>query len=155
MLCILPYHCRLCEWQSPLCNTSAASVRRKVYASGRAPRAPTAHPRRQVGMAAKRAGAARRWTKRNAKYFHCGSLKTSSVWPVRLHHIRCDKNDTSSCWPLRLNDIQSGCLKTSSFWTVRLDDIHCGSNKTSRLSLLDCASLSLFSLLSALFPPLS
>ena len=47
--------------QSPLCNTSAASIRRKVYASGRAPRAPTAHRRRQVGMAAKRAGAARRW----------------------------------------------------------------------------------------------
>ena len=61
VLCILPYHCRLCESQSPLCNTSAASVRRMVYASNRAPRAPTAHRRRRVGMAAKRAGAARRW----------------------------------------------------------------------------------------------
>ena len=61
VLCILPYHCRLCAWQYPLCITSAASIRRKVYASGRAPRAPTAHRRRQVGMAAKRAGAARRW----------------------------------------------------------------------------------------------
>ena len=53
--------CRLYEWQSPLYSTSVASVSRKVYASGRAPRAPTAHRRRQVGMAAKRAGAARRW----------------------------------------------------------------------------------------------
>ena len=61
MFCILPYHCRLCESQSPLCNTSADSVRRKLYASNRAPGTPTAHPRRQVGMAAKRAGAARRW----------------------------------------------------------------------------------------------
>ena len=61
VLCILPYHCRLCEWKNPLCNTSATSIRRKVYVSGHAPRAPTAHRRRQFGMAAKRAGAARRW----------------------------------------------------------------------------------------------
>ena len=70
VLCILPYHCRLCEWKSPLCNTSATSIRRKVYASGRAPRAPTAHRRRQVGMAAKRAGAARRW-KNKTKCTYC------------------------------------------------------------------------------------
>ena len=61
VLCILPYHCRLCEWKNPLCNTSATSIRRKVYVSGHAPKAPTAHRRRQFGMAAKRAGAARRW----------------------------------------------------------------------------------------------
>ena len=32
VLCILPYHCRVCAWQNPLCLTSAASIRHKVYA---------------------------------------------------------------------------------------------------------------------------
>ena len=95
---VMHYQCRF---------YSSQGVRIRPCAKGT--NSPSAAPSRDGGETRGRCAA---MEKQNAKYFHCGSLKTSSFWPVRLHHIRCDKNDTSSCWPLRLNDIQSGCLKT-------------------------------------------
>ena len=62
----------MCAWQSPLSNISAPAIRRKVYASGRVPRAPTAHRRSHVGMATQRADATGRWKPLHA--FACALL---------------------------------------------------------------------------------